>query len=1072
MNAYKQPGSANASVSISAIFTQEMQQLNASAMRDGFQSSPGELNLSGHNSIDSGNDRGYVAHLTNIEGIGNITGLTNLNLSYNDTGDPVNIPDVPALNDFSPLRNSTRLQRLNVDEDYLHYLSDTELRSFGGITSLEELSAEKNELTTAQLVTLASLSDIQHLKGLDLNVNRLDVLPQDTVDGFVGSLRNFSFDDNQVSEVDTLAALNATLTDLSFKRNQVRDVTELKQLTNLKNLHFDDNQVGLRDDNTMHASLANLGSLSQLSNVSFDRNHIYDMSGVYAAASNPSNTFSGVDQTIDLGIIGDAGFPLDVKNGQVSPNSYAEDPTDVQIDNVSDGTFNYDPVTGDLHWSSPRAGDYSFKFTKTIGVNPDGSPKVFNGTVKFGVRSSFIVDFLDSTSHKPADNAIIKSTTVRGSNSGLTSSEVPAGYTPGMTTVSRDMEFDDWYPADASGKAPDLNKPVFVPSNIVTDNMKLVAHWRAMPLVIADPNNGTSGQEQTTTTQKQMDGTNTAQSGNLTQPSKDHAVFQGWVDDNGNPVDLNHLPLIVNSSHEYDPIHIHAKWADLPKVNFDYNGGAGSVSQMQTKLSGGVVQLDGTLPTGKRAGYKFIEWTYTVNGTDNVNPNRLLHVGTNPNFTDVTVHAKWIKLPTVVIDKKNDGNFEDSGISTSVDVNNNNPKLNGNIPAPNPSDNPGMIFDEWRNLDGTPFDPDHLDAPKDGDGNYGEVKVVAHWVPAPKVHLDYKGGTSNPAPSVMDTSIQGKDFNLAGDLPTPAKDGYKFGGWVYKDTSTAVDPNKLDIKGNKRVGFNDAYVEAVWRKLPVLNLIPNGGSDVPPVIKTELNPDGSVKLSGVSSLPIPTPADSQHAFLCWIDSSGKAVTTDDVTFLPNANGDYTDVTLNGRWVKLPTVDFDSQGGTAVPSTDKTGLTDNHKIKLIDGKFPVPSRSGYDFEGWVDDNGNPVDPDDLPSTLSGDEYGKVHLIAKWRKVDNPKPSIPADPSDPIDSADSSQPDNGGTSDSTDSNRFDSIGNASESEVPRKSGKKSTDLAHTGSNVLSVVFLAVLLSVLAAVGLLLSRRRSRP
>ncbi|NMN01857.1 InlB B-repeat-containing protein, partial [Bifidobacterium panos] len=166
-----------------------------------------------------------------------------------------------------------------------------------------------------------------------------------------------------------------------------------------------------------------------------------------------------------------------------------------------------------------------------------------------------------------------------------------------------------------------------------------------------------------------------------------------------------------------------------------------------------------------------------------------------------------------------------------------------------------------------------------------------------------------------------------GELPTPTLPGYKFDGWYDED-------------GNQVTTVKDAVgkkLHAKWTKIDDA-FDPDGGQ----------LPDDWTGEDG----ELPTPSRDGYRFDGWYDEDGNKVTT-----LKDAAGKK----LTAHWTKLPTT-FDVDGDVTLPD-DWTGE---------DGKLPVPTKPGYKFDGWYDEDGNPV-------TNAEDAAGKK-LHPKWTPID--------------------------------------------------------------------------------------------
>ena len=88
------------------------------------------------------------------------------------------------------------------------------------------------------------------------------------------------------------------------------------------------------------------------------------------------------------------------------------------------------------------------------------------------------------------------------------------------------------------------------------------------------------------------------------------------------------------------------------------------------------------------------------------------------------------------------------------------------------------------------------------------------------------------------------------------------------------------------------------------------------------------------------PSKEGYKFVAWINEDGKVIT--EWTKITK------DITLKAEWVsndaKVVTTTFDTDGGNNIGNI----IIENGKVILL----PInPTKEGYTFAGWVDENGN-------------------------------------------------------------------------------------------------------------------------
>ena len=130
---------------------------------------------------------------------------------------------------------------------------------------------------------------------------------------------------------------------------------------------------------------------------------------------------------------------------------------------------------------------------------------------------------------------------------------------------------------------------------------------------------------------------------------------------------------------------------------------------------------------------------------------------------------------------------------------------------------------------------------------------------------------------------------------------------------------------------------------PVIELDPNGGEDITPVV-----------LPAGKSVTLPTPVRENYKFLYWADEDGDAAT---YTTMPSQS-----VSLTAVWQAM--IVFDENGGDEVKDISAASGT---TITL-----PVPVRDGYIFAGWFDADGEKYESTKMPSA-------SVALKAGWYKT---------------------------------------------------------------------------------------------
>ena len=203
------------------------------------------------------------------------------------------------------------------------------------------------------------------------------------------------------------------------------------------------------------------------------------------------------------------------------------------------------------------------------------------------------------------------------------------------------------------------------------------------------------------------------------------------------------------------------------------------------------------------------------------------------------------------------------------------------------------------------------------------------------VGFDPDGGS--PVPAIF--LVEGEPFH---EPAPPTRSGYVFICWT--------DKNGNPVHDGALLATEDIILKATWKKVYTITFDSAGGSSVSPVTFFEGEP---------VTLPA-GPTKSGSEFVCWADKWGTPIYS-------GALLSAGDVTLYAKWHQTSfTISFDSKGGTSVsPIT----LNEGETLSLPS----APTRSGYRFGHWEDQNGMPI--------LDGAKLvcEDVTLYAVWDKL---------------------------------------------------------------------------------------------
>ena len=342
------------------------------------------------------------------------------------------------------------------------------------------------------------------------------------------------------------------------------------------------------------------------------------------------------------------------------------------------------------------------------------------------------------------------------------------------------------------------------------------------------------------------------------------------------------------------------------KLNYNLDGGNWAVGYTPEGYYQFGAEFD--LPTEEnlnKAGYKFLGWK--DKNTDEV-------VGKIPtSATGIkSVVAQWAKKYTVTFNANGGTVTPDTMTLTHGDV-------YGKLPTPTRD---GYTFAGW------------FTDPNGGAKVMADTKVTtaadhmlyAQWTANTyTVTFNANGGAVTPAEQ---TVTYGETY---GELPTPSRKGYEFAGWfTEKDGGDSVTKETVVTTADKHTLY--AHWTANEYKV---SFNANGGEVTPAEMKVR---------HGDAYGKLPTPTLDGYTFDGWYKDNDTWVTKDTVVTASH--------TLYAHWTANEyTVTFDANKGTVTPTEMKVRYGDAY------GKLPTPTLDGYTFDGWYNDNGMQVKPED-------------------------------------------------------------------------------------------------------------------
>ena len=294
------------------------------------------------------------------------------------------------------------------------------------------------------------------------------------------------------------------------------------------------------------------------------------------------------------------------------------------------------------------------------------------------------------------------------------------------------------------------------------------------------------------------------------------------------------------------------------------------------------------------------------------------------------------------------------------------------------------------------------------------------------------------------------------------------GNWVYDFENCEADQTltlvydtgyrKWIVPGSNNMTSAVANVIQVYMKITPYTVTYTDG-----VADEEIFADESYTVGEGSLTPAftGTPEREGYTFAGW-DQEIADVVTQDVT--------YTAVWTANTY----TLTLDAGEGTVDPAT----VTVTYDAAI--GELPVPTRDGYEFAGWTDENGVIVTADTVYMTA-----GDSTLTAQWEEIpEEPGTVDPEDPDDTQNPDDTQKPDDGtqggddtqkpgdntqGSGDDT--QKPGDTENVDDNDVPQSGADNNTtnNAPQTGDESSLALLLTMLLASAAGFGVMGLRRR---
>lgn len=366
---------------------------------------------------------------------------------------------------------------------------------------------------------------------------------------------------------------------------------------------------------------------------------------------------------------------------------------------------------------------------------------------------------------------------------------------------------------------------------------------------------------------------------------------------------------------------------------------ANKTIKSKSVLSGAKI---GTLPTPTKTGYTFKGW-YTKNsgGTKITSSTKVKD--------DVSYYAQWTAKKYKITYNVNGGKALSTKSKTVTFGN-----AYGKLATPTRK---GYTFKGWY----TAKSGGSLRADATKVSTAKAHTLYAHWTIA-KYTLTYNVNGGDALSPASKTITYNSKY---GTLATPTRMGYTFKGWFTSKTGTTrVTKN---VKVTKTANHS---IYAHWSaKSYTVTLDVNGGKALSSTDKTK-----KVTFDKVYGA-LKSTTRSGYTFKGWYTSKVDGEKITEKTVLNKALGLAKNHTLYAQWIaNTYTVTFDVNGGDAL---DSSLATKNVLYASEFGTLPIPTRTGYTFDGWY------------TAKSGGTEYTDVSIVnilkattlyAHWSEVE--------------------------------------------------------------------------------------------
>ena len=248
----------------------------------------------------------------------------------------------------------------------------------------------------------------------------------------------------------------------------------------------------------------------------------------------------------------------------------------------------------------------------------------------------------------------------------------------------------------------------------------------------------------------------------------------------------------------------------------------------------------------------------------------------------------------------------------------------------------GYTFDGWytQEMGGTKVTSPYMPT--------SNITLYAHWT-AKTYTITFDPGQGTVAEPTRTVTYD----ETYGTLPTPTRPGFEFDGWEDSNGNKITESDTVKIT-------EDTTLKATWLGAQyTVTFDYDGGTPATPESKTVRNEGKYGEL--------PEPTKQGYTFKGWYNSNEEKIESTSTVNLTS------DETLKAKWeANKYTITFNPGEGATIDET-----TREVKYGDIYGRLPEPTKPGYEFEGWYNQDGDKIQETDVIDILTD-----ITLTAKW------------------------------------------------------------------------------------------------